>query len=80
MVQQTLAGRPAIVETLLHSTEPAIRYRVRSAVLGENPNSPEMHALREEGFPYLVLAPGFFVANLNGGGRSSLGYGEAVTG
>jgi hypothetical protein len=38
----------AILEQLLHSEEACIRYRVRSGVLGEDPDAPELLALREE--------------------------------
>jgi hypothetical protein len=38
----------SIVEPLLASTEPAIRWKVRSRVLGEPTGSPQMTALRKE--------------------------------
>lgn len=51
----------SIVEGLLESPEPAIRWKVRSRVLGEAADSPQMTALREEvrdcAVVRLLLAP-----------------------
>jgi hypothetical protein len=38
----------AVVEAMLTSPEPAIRWKVRAQVLGESADSPQMTALREE--------------------------------
>jgi hypothetical protein len=38
----------SIIDALLASPEPAIRWKVRSRVLGERPDDPQMMALREE--------------------------------
>ena len=37
-----------MLESLLASPEPSIRYKLRAGVLGENPASPSMRALRED--------------------------------
>ena len=37
-----------IVERLLHSEEPSVRYLARVGVVGEDPGSPELGALRAE--------------------------------
>jgi hypothetical protein len=41
------ASRP-VVDALIASDEPTIRWKVRTNVLGEDPNSPEMRVVREE--------------------------------
>jgi hypothetical protein len=43
-----MAKMEPILEQLLTSQEACIRYRVRSGVLGEAPEAPELRALREE--------------------------------
>jgi hypothetical protein len=38
----------AVIDRLLASEEPSIRFEVRPGVLGEDPASPELHRLRSE--------------------------------
>ena len=38
----------AIVETLLASSEPSIRFKTRARLLGESPSNPAMTELRKE--------------------------------
>jgi hypothetical protein len=47
----TLRGQTnvdAIVQTLLDSPEPAVRYKVRTGALGEDPGAPALRTLREQ--------------------------------
>ena len=37
-----------VLETLLHSSEPSVRWKARVQVLGESPDSPRLRSLREE--------------------------------
>ena len=43
-----LSSASSVVQDLLCSTDPSIRYLTRTGLLGEDPSSPELAALREE--------------------------------
>jgi hypothetical protein len=46
--QISVSARDSIVQTLLNSPEAAIRYKVRTGALGEDPDAPELRTLRAE--------------------------------
>lgn len=56
-----------IVDTLLQSEEPSIRYRVRAELLGENPGGRAMKRLRREIKDSLRVQA--YLANRDAGGR-----------
>jgi len=41
-------GRGAVIDALLHSDEPSVRWKVLTRVLGEDPSSPKIRDLQEE--------------------------------